>query len=47
MTRSPICFLGSFAFAATLAGAPALAQNEQFIPLLVYRTGAYAVNGVP
>ena len=27
---------------------PALAQqNEQFIPLLVYRTGAYAVNGVP
>src|SRR5262245_60036807 len=36
---------------AVLAGAalatPALAQNEQFIPLLVYRTGAYAVNGVP
>jgi len=47
MTRNSICFLGSFTLAATLAGAPALAQNEQFIPLLVYRTGAYAVNGVP
>src|SRR5262245_62984186 len=37
---------------AALAGAlataaPALAQNEQFIPNLVYRTGAYAPNGVP
>ena len=27
--------------------APALAQNEQFIPMLVYRTGAYAPNGIP
>jgi branched-chain amino acid transport system substrate-binding protein len=27
--------------------APALAQNEQFIAALVYRTGAYAPNGVP
>jgi branched-chain amino acid transport system substrate-binding protein len=27
--------------------APAVAQNEQFIPALVYRTGAYAPNGVP
>jgi branched-chain amino acid transport system substrate-binding protein len=28
--------------------APALSQaNEQFIPILSYRTGAYAVNGVP
>jgi branched-chain amino acid transport system substrate-binding protein len=26
---------------------PASAQNEQFIPVLVYRTGAYAVSGVP
>ena len=25
----------------------AQAQNEQFIPLLSYRTGAYAVNGIP
>jgi branched-chain amino acid transport system substrate-binding protein len=37
--------------AAALSGAawamPAQAQNEQFIPILSYRTGAYAVNGVP
>ena len=39
------------ALAALLGGlamaTPALAQNEQFIPHLVYRTGAYAPNGVP
>jgi branched-chain amino acid transport system substrate-binding protein len=37
--------------AAVLSGAafatPAAAQGEQFIPILSYRTGAYAVNGVP
>jgi branched-chain amino acid transport system substrate-binding protein len=33
--------------AATALAAPALAQNEQFIPHLVYRTGAYAPNGIP
>jgi len=26
---------------------PAFAQGEQFLPVLSYRTGAYAVNGVP
>src|SRR5262249_34179249 len=32
----------------TLAAvAPVYAQSEQFIPLLVYRTGVYAVSGVP
>jgi branched-chain amino acid transport system substrate-binding protein len=30
-----------------LPAAPALAQNEQFIPMLVYRTGAYAPSGIP
>jgi branched-chain amino acid transport system substrate-binding protein len=39
------------ALAAGLAGvafaAPVLAQNEQFIATLVYRTGPYAPNGVP
>jgi branched-chain amino acid transport system substrate-binding protein len=39
------------ALAASVGGmavaAPALAQNEQFIAALVYRTGAYAPNGVP
>ncbi len=42
----------AFAIAAlgsTLIAAPAVAQgpNEQFVPLLVYRTGTYAPNGVP
>ncbi len=32
---------------ADAGAAPALAQNEQFIPNLVYRTGAYAPNGIP
>jgi branched-chain amino acid transport system substrate-binding protein len=35
------------AVGVTTLTAPALAQNEQFIPALVYRTGAYAPNGVP
>jgi hypothetical protein len=42
--------LGAAAAAAvggTALAVPALAQNEQFIPALVYRTGAYAPNGVP
>ena len=44
-----IAALGAFGAAAfALAGAAeALAQNEQFLPRLVYRTGAYAPNGVP
>src|SRR5499426_1510775 len=40
--RVGIALAGAVALAA-----PALAQNEQFIPNLVYRTGAYAPNGVP
>ncbi|SIR46975.1 amino acid/amide ABC transporter substrate-binding protein, HAAT family [Aromatoleum tolulyticum] len=37
------------AFGAGTLSAPAAAQqaNEQFFPLLVYRTGAYAPNGTP
>jgi branched-chain amino acid transport system substrate-binding protein len=36
------------AVAAAAAGASAFAQaKEQFFPVLVYRTGAYAPNGVP
>ena len=33
--------------ASTAMAAPALAQNEQFLPTLVYRTGPYAPNGMP
>src|SRR5712691_11888202 len=47
MTRK----LTGVAVAAVLGSAalvaPAIAQNEQFIPNLVYRTGAYAPNGIP
>jgi branched-chain amino acid transport system substrate-binding protein len=41
--------LAAAAVAAGLAGmaAPALAQGEQFLPSLVYRTGPYAPNGIP
>ena len=35
------------ALAWTLGASEALAQNEQFIPRLVYRTGPYAPNGIP
>jgi len=38
--------LASLVGVAALA-TPSLAQNEQFIPQLVYRTGAYAPNGIP
>jgi branched-chain amino acid transport system substrate-binding protein len=33
--------------AGLIAAGTAQAQNEQFIPGLVYRTGAYAPNGIP
>ena len=33
--------------ATPLLAAPAAAQNEQFMPLLVYRTGPYAPSGIP
>ena len=33
--------------ASFIVAATAQAQNEQFIPGLVYRTGAYAPNGIP
>ena len=40
--------LGLLALAASLAESPpAVAQNEQFIPMLVYRTGPFSPNGVP
>ena len=53
MNFAKLCagLLGAAAAAAPLAlwsPAPANAQaNEQFLPALVYRTGAYAPNGIP
>ena len=41
-------FAAAALVAATLAPGAAFAQaKEQFIPVLSYRTGAYAPNGVP
>jgi len=46
MVRNKLMLAAAMLSSAALA-APAAAQNEQFIPILSYRTGAYAVNGVP
>src|SRR5258708_34463241 len=47
MNRKPVGTAFAALVATTTLAAPALAQNEQFIPHLVYRTGAYAPNGIP
>ena len=39
--------LGMTSIAAITATTSAQQPNEQFIPALVYRTGAYAPNGIP
>ena len=48
MQLRKLAMVGAAALAAGLTlAATAQAQNEQFIPGLVYRTGAYAPNGIP
>jgi branched-chain amino acid transport system substrate-binding protein len=48
MTRTSLIVVLAAAIAGVPAIAgPAMAQNEQFFPALVYRTGPYAPNGVP
>jgi branched-chain amino acid transport system substrate-binding protein len=39
--------LAALAALVATGGGGALAQNEQFFPALVYRSGAYAPNGIP
>ena len=39
--------IGFAVLVGLIGAAPGLAQNEIFIPLLVYRTGPYAPNGIP
>src|SRR5947199_1975838 len=46
MVHNKLMLAAAMLSSAALA-APAAAQNEQFIPILSYRTGAYALNGVP
>ena len=44
--RKVILGLVAAGLGAAAVSAPALAQQEQFVPALVYRTGPYAPNGV-
>ncbi|MCB1715510.1 MAG: ABC transporter permease, partial [Candidatus Competibacteraceae bacterium] len=39
--------LGVVLTASGFYASSAIAQDEQFIPLLVYRSGPYAPNGIP
>ena len=45
--RKVVLGLVAAGLGAAAVSAPALAQQEQFLPALVYRTGPYAPNGVP
>ncbi|HRK17640.1 MAG TPA: ABC transporter substrate-binding protein [Hyphomicrobiaceae bacterium] len=45
--KKTLLAITTMALGAGSLAAPVLAQNEQFLPALVYRTGAYAPNGVP
>jgi branched-chain amino acid transport system substrate-binding protein len=45
--RKAVLLSAAVVSAGVIAAATAQAQNEQFIPGLVYRTGAYAPNGIP
>ena len=48
MKLNRLAACAALAMALPLADAgQALAQNQQYIPILVYRTGAYAPNGIP
>ena len=46
-TKTPGLWAGAAVLAMVLMVAPVWSQDEQFIPLLVYRTGPYAPNGIP
>ena len=46
-TQTRGLWAGMAMLAAVLMVVPAWGQDEQFIPLLVYRTGPYAPNGIP
>ena len=46
-TKTPGLWAGMAMLAALFMVAPVWGQDEQFIPLFVYRTGPYAPNGIP
>ncbi len=45
--KKALLLTAGFVAGGLASSLPARAEGEQFIPALVYRTGAYAVNGVP
>ena len=45
--KMPGVWAGMALLVAVLMVAPVWGQDEQFIPLFVYRTGPYAPNGIP
>jgi branched-chain amino acid transport system substrate-binding protein len=47
LRRIIVGLIAGAALGGGLAASQAMAQNEQFIPRLVYRTGPYAPNGIP
>src|SRR3977135_3331515 len=48
MMRKVTLAMAAVAIGVSAMASPAMAQsNEQFFPLLVYRTGPYAPNGIP
>jgi branched-chain amino acid transport system substrate-binding protein len=47
LRRVVIGLIAGAAVGGGLAVSQAIAQNEQFVPRLVYRTGPYAPNGIP
>ncbi len=42
-----LSLLGAVVALTGVFAGPAAAQKEQFIPMLVYRTGPYAPSGIP
>ncbi|MBM3571331.1 MAG: ABC transporter substrate-binding protein [Alphaproteobacteria bacterium] len=47
MTKRLLAAMAAVVSLSALSGAAWAQANEQFMPSLVYRTGAYAVNGIP
>src|SRR5947207_15051827 len=47
LRKAVIGLIAGLVVGGGLAASQAMAQSEQFIPRLVYRTGPYAPNGIP
>ena len=47
LSKLAVVGLGALTVFSGLFATQAVAQNEQFIPMLVYRTGPYAPSGIP